>query len=315
MHPSREIIFFTTASGAGYGLLALLGIFSLFNLLPLHQGFAFTALFLTFLLITSGLLASTLHLGHPERMLLSLSQWRSSWLSREAWLALFTYPPGVLFALGWAGFGNSQGLWADMGALAALSAITTVFCTSMIYASLKAIPRWHSVWVPVNYLALSIMSGAVLLHFIAVLFHKESTISARIVMVTIILALIGKLAYWNLTRNKGTSDIQSATRLGNIGEVRALDPPHTTPNYLQKEMGYQIANNQSCKMREFTLFWGFIVPFFLTLIGRDAPSIAWAIVFAFVTVLSVGAGIVAERWLFFAEAKHKSSLYYGESRS
>ncbi|MCH9674577.1 MAG: dimethyl sulfoxide reductase anchor subunit [Gammaproteobacteria bacterium] len=312
MHPSREIIFFTTASGAGYGILAILGIFGLFNQLPGDRAFGFCALLLAFLLITAGLAASTRHLGHPERMMLALTQWRSSWLSREGVLALFTYGPAALFALGWVGFGHNQGVWADMGALAALAAVATVFCTAMIYGSLRAIPRWHSVWVPINYLALSAMTGAVLLNFIASGFHVAQSEIARIAMVSIVVALICKVIYWAVTDAKQVSTIETATRLGGIGRVTSLDSPHSTPNYLQKEMGFRTSPGVSLGLRGFVLLWGFAVPFFLVLIGRDTGSDAWALGCAFIAAISAAAGVVAERWLFFAEAKHQSSMYYGE---
>jgi DMSO reductase anchor subunit len=80
MHPAFSVIFFTTASGAGYGLLALLGILAPLGLVPADAGFGALALGLALVLITAGLLASSLHLGHPERAWRAFSQWRSSWL-------------------------------------------------------------------------------------------------------------------------------------------------------------------------------------------------------------------------------------------
>ena len=42
---------------------------------------------IAYALASGGLIASTFHLGHPERAIKAFTQWRSSWLSREAWLA------------------------------------------------------------------------------------------------------------------------------------------------------------------------------------------------------------------------------------
>lgn len=78
MYPSVSLIFFTTASGTGYGLLALLGVLAPARLLPAERWFGFTGLGLALGLITFGLLSSTLHLGHPERAWRAVSQWRSS---------------------------------------------------------------------------------------------------------------------------------------------------------------------------------------------------------------------------------------------
>ena len=101
MHPVPSIIAFTTASGAGYGLLFLLAVTAPAGLLPTGRWFGLTALLLALGLITFGLSASLFHLGHPERAWRALSQWRSSWLSREGLMALLTYPPALAFGAGW----------------------------------------------------------------------------------------------------------------------------------------------------------------------------------------------------------------------
>ena len=67
MHPAKSVIFFTTASGAGYGLMIWLALLPSFGLLPADFFFGLVALGTGFALIVSGLLSSTLHLGHPER--------------------------------------------------------------------------------------------------------------------------------------------------------------------------------------------------------------------------------------------------------
>ena len=85
MRPAWSIIFFTTISGLGFGLAAwlVLGFVNLTNPAELIVvGLAVIGL------IGSGLVSSTFHLGHPERAWRALSQWRSSWLSREGVLAV-----------------------------------------------------------------------------------------------------------------------------------------------------------------------------------------------------------------------------------
>src|SRR5258705_3560661 len=83
MHPAYSVIFFTTASGAGYGLLFWVGLLAPLGLLPASPAFGFTALALALALITAGLLSSAAHLGRPERAWRAVSQWRSSLLSRD----------------------------------------------------------------------------------------------------------------------------------------------------------------------------------------------------------------------------------------
>ena len=93
MNPAYSVIFFTTASGAGYGLLIWLGVASVFFDMPAHRWFGLAAFAVALALITVGLLASTFHLGHPERAWRGLTQWRSSWLSREGVVAVLTFIP------------------------------------------------------------------------------------------------------------------------------------------------------------------------------------------------------------------------------
>ena len=45
--------------------------------------------------------------------------------------------------------------------------------------------------------------------------------------------------------------------------------------------------------------------------SRSSPAAAIGIVAAVVAVLAQAPGMLAERWLFFAEAKHAVTLYYG----
>jgi polyribonucleotide nucleotidyltransferase len=83
MKPALSVIFFTVMGGAGYGVWCLLGLALAAGVYPLAGTGVMVPLGFGFVLVTAGLLASTLHLGRPERAWRALSQWRSSWLSRE----------------------------------------------------------------------------------------------------------------------------------------------------------------------------------------------------------------------------------------
>ena len=98
------------ASGAGYGLLALAITTAILGLLPGDRGFAFAVMAIGTGLVGSGLTSSTFHLGHPERAWRALSQWRTSWLSREGVAALLTFVPLAVFGIGWVFLGRTQGL-------------------------------------------------------------------------------------------------------------------------------------------------------------------------------------------------------------
>ena len=162
MHPAPSIIVFTTLSGAGYGLLLVLALGSALGLIPPWPRLGLVCMALALALVSVGLLSSTLHLGHPERAWRAVSQWRSSWLSREGVMALIAYLLALIFASGWVFFGATGGIFWPFALLAAAGAVVTVWCTGMIYASLKPIRQWHHPLVVPIYLAFALMTGSLL---------------------------------------------------------------------------------------------------------------------------------------------------------
>ena len=315
MHPAKSVIFFTTASGAGYGLMVWLGMAALFGLVPMEAPFGFVAFGLSFVLIVSGLLSSTLHLGHPERAWRALSQWRSSWLSREGVAAVLAFGPMGLFALAWIFGGPSMtGISVMLGAAAAMMALITVYCTAMIYASLKAIPAWHNNWTPVAYLVFSMMTGCLLLACLAALWGYEGAGALSLcALVLLIVGVATKFLYWrSVEQSPPVSTSGTATGLQNFGKVNLIDAPHTDENYLLEEMGFRVARKHAAKLRRIAVALGFVVPFIAVAICAILDQ---EIVERFLLVFAVatcGTGIVVERWLFFAQAKHVVTLYYGE---
>ncbi len=308
MHPAFSVILFTTISGAGYGLLFLIGLLSGTTLLPDNRWFGFAGVALSLGLASLGLLSSTFHLGHPERAWRSFSQWRTSWLSREGVVSVAVYFPAGILGLAWLFFDHPT---LSAGWVTAALAFVTVYCTAMIYASLKPIPRWHNPWVPLNYLLLGLMTGALLLQALLHLFAAPVLAIAWFTTCSIIAAALGKLGYWRaIDQTRTLSTAESATGLGALGKVRLLEAPHSEENYLMKEMGYRIARKHSRNLRRIAVILGFVAPLALTLFSLFLPPAA-ACAGALVAALSSLAGVLIERWLFFAEAKHSVTLYYG----
>ncbi len=312
MHPALSVIFFTAASGAGYGLLFLLGIFGAIGLLPAAPWFGIAAFGVALGLVTAGLLSSTLHLGHPERAWRAVTQWRSSWLSREGVMALITYVPAVLYAVGWVFLGRNDGIWAVFGLVSAACAVATVWCTAMIYVSLKPIQRWSNGWVAPNYLAISLATGAAWLAFLTAAFDLLHWSLAALATIALLGAGLAKLGYWHyIDTTRAISTPETATGLGRFGRVRLLEAPHTEENYLLKEMGYRVARKHAARLRLIAFTAGFALPALLALLtplmaGRLGDTLILLVAAALATL-----GALVERWLFFAEAKHSVTLYYG----
>lgn len=314
MHPAPSVIFFTVVSGTGYGMLFLLGYGAATRLLPPDRILGFSAFAMAVSFITLGLLASLFHLGHPERAWRAMSQWRSSWLSREGLLAIATYLPTIPFGIAWAFYSYNTGAIAVFGAIAGLLAVATVYATANIYASLKPIRQWSNGYVAPVYLVLALLSGAL---WINVILQWRDIARPTIAIIAAVAALVGfvlKILYWHaIDTSPAASTPETATGLGKLGKVRLLESPHTQDNYLLREMGFQVARKHAARLRRIALSFGFFVPFVLAgmtsaFTGRLA---AWT---ALLAAVSAGIGIFVERWLFFAEAKHTVTLYYGNDK-
>ncbi|MFC7476556.1 dimethyl sulfoxide reductase anchor subunit family protein [Dankookia sp. GCM10030260] len=305
MNPAPSIVFFTTASGAGYGLLFWLGLMRPVGLLPQVPAFALLCLALALLLITAGLASSLLHLGNPQRAWRSFSQWRSSWLSREGVAAVATYVPALAF--GYALLTGQEGLAGIAGLLAAVGAGVTVWCTGMIYASLKPIPQWHHPLVAPGYLLLAAYTGMALLAAVSAIGGVVAGPASFIVTLGLA-GLVLKIAYWRMVDGgMGGSTAETATSLGFIGKVRPLDPPHTETNYLLREMGFRLARKHAAKLRTLTLLVGFGGPVLLALLATQIGF--GGVLLPLAALLALG-GMLVERWLMFAEARHTVTLYY-----
>lgn len=289
MHPAPSVIIFTTLSGLGFGLLFFLGL----GMPPVTGLFAFIFFAIAYVLAVGGLLASTFHLGHPERAWKALSQWRSSWLSREGICAIAAL---VVMAIYGAGLVFADTALAPIGWIGAFLSLATVYTTSMIYTQMKSVPRWHIPWTPAKFLTLSLAGGALLagqVSFAIVLL----TLSGGITLATWV---IGDSAF----ARSGTT-METATGLGTIGAVRAFEPPHTGTNYLMREFIHVVGRKHAQKLRIIAFTLAFVVPIILLLLP-------FGHVLALFAVLSHVAGVATARWLFFAEAEHVVGLYYGK---
>src|SRR6516165_5612804 len=279
MHPALSIVFFTTSSGAGFALLALLGLGAPLGLLPQSQSFGCVALTVATLFAIVGLVSSVFHLGRPERAWRAFSQWRSSWLSREGILAVLTLLAAAIFGVGWVLFGATEGLIGLCGVLAAGLAAATVYCTGMIYASLKPIHQWHNQWVVPNYLVLALMSGCLVLDFLIRLWSARYGGVALLTSIVVLGAWWMKERYWRLIdTTSARSTVASATSLGSQGRVRLLEAPHTEENYLLKEMGFRIARKHRRALRRVARLTGFAVPALASFCGLLLGGVTGGIV-------------------------------------
>lgn len=197
MNPAFSVIFLTTLTGIGYGMLMIAGAMAFAGRMPADRGFGMAFWVLALGTVSIGLLSSLFHLGHPERGWRTLSQWRSSWLSREGVAAMVSYVPALIFAWGWIVEGDTTGLWGVAGLATAFAALITVYCTAHIYDSLTTIHAWANGYVLPGYLFLSLSSGGLWLNALAQLFGVD--LGAGFMQAVILLlfaAIVIKLTYW-----------------------------------------------------------------------------------------------------------------------
>ena len=289
MHPAKSVILFTVLSGLGYGLLTMLYLHWLY--IGEKPDFYLLIGFIALALVSVGLMSSLFHLGRPERAWRALSQWKSSWLSREGVLSILSFIPALASVV------------MDHVAVAMVGVILnmlTVFATAMIYASLKPVPAWYHFMVPINYMIMSIVGGKALYMALGK-YVSNGFVPFMPLAFAVVIMLVGKVIYWcsKGMREKAFS-VGSATGLGKFGTVRLIDPPHDGSNYLMKEMIFTVARSHVNNVKiSIILLW--LMATVYSLIGYYYINLI--VVFLFL-------GLLLERWLFFAEAKHVVRHYY-----
>jgi len=311
MHPAFSVIFFTVASGAGFGLFSLLFIADTFKL---GGGFSREQLVIGGLsalaLIVFGLLSSTFHLANPKNAWRAFNRFRTSWLSREGVFAVVFMPLALVYLLCiW--FDAPLWLRELTGLLSAVLAWITVFSTGMIYACLKTIRQWHSPLVPANYLALGYASGSLILLLGAVISGLDTLPYIAMAALILSVAAVLKAIYYFWISSPGLGPtINTATGLTRA-KVKLLDTGHTHGTFLTQEFGFQLARQKAGLLKVVVFVLGFGLPGLMLVWVFNQQGGQGA---AIVAVVGGIIGAAVERWLFFAEARHVVNLYHGAQR-
>ncbi len=310
MHPALSIVFFTVTAGAGYGLVAVTALVSTgIGGAQLQTGDILFSAAAGLVAVTLGLCASSLHLANPKNAWRAFSRIRTSWLSREAVLAVGFYPIALLwFVSVWLDW--SSGVIAVFAFLTIIAALATVFSTAMIYACLRTIPQWHTSLTPANYTLLSLMIG--FLGLGAVLAFGDGASGALLwsTLLSVAVAFIGKLIYYLKFSVPSGPSIITATGFKNA-TVRLLDVGHSAGTFLTDEFGFTVSRGTLTLLRILTLILAFVIPGFAVWLVINGSGLA--IVFP-TALVAAYVGLLMERWLFFAEARHVVNLYHGTQR-
>lgn len=307
MHPAWSILLFTTTAGFAQGLVVVLALACLLGVAP-HAAFLVAALAAAAVLLVAALVASFFHLGHPSRAWRAALMWRTSWMSRE----VIVLPAFIAVVAAWALatlLGASATLTQTVLPLAALLlAFALWYCTAMIYACLRFIQEWAHPLTIVNYTVLGLSSGLVLAGALAAVGGEARLVTALVpwtLAVTLLAWVTRGLALRRNAALKPKSTLQSATGIHN-------------PRLVQKSMGMSAGSFNTREFfhgakpvlvrrtRQLFQVLAFAVPLLLVaLAGARGSAAAWLL-----AVPVQFAGMLAERWFFFAQARHPQNLYY-----
>ena len=306
MRAAPSVLIFTVTAGLGQGFFVAL-LLSAYLAAQANLALPASALALGGLicvvLLGVGLAASFFHLGHPLRAWRAASMWRTSWLSRE----VIVLPLTMAMILAW-----SVAVWMDWStrtALAGLAFVATLvlwLCTAMIYACLRFLQEWAHPVTVLNFVLIGLASGFTLNAFYWSLTPAEVPAAIPAALLTLIAACAVRL--WSLHRNAGLKAKSSAQSALGINHPKiaqksqgAMGGSFNTREYFHgKTLVFVV------RARAIMLTLGFVLPAALCLATLWMPG-PWLIGIA---VLLQYIGLLTERWVFFAQAKHPQNIYY-----
>lgn len=312
MKPAFSVLIFTVCSGAGYGLIMwMLGMQMLSNN-PVDTTELFIGGAIGLFLVTLGLLSSTLHLANPKNAWRAFNRFRTSWLSREGVFAVLLYPLFLGYVLTlWLNQGSLNSIATLLGVVSLVIALLTVFSTGMIYASLKPIRQWHNPLTTPLYILFSLMSGSLLYALLSLGVSGEFPLPTLWHFAILVgLSGVTKLIYFIVIGKPDGATINTATGFSQA-QVRLLDAGHNADTFLTKEFVFNPDALKLVRYRRIMFVLAFILPLLLI-----ACALYLNLTFlAYGAIASVFAGLLLERWLFFAEARHVVRLYHGDQRT
>jgi DMSO reductase anchor subunit len=322
MHPAFSVIFLTTLIGVGQGLFLALytgQLYSVIKVLPVQESATFYGLgsLISLVFLVAGLFASLFHLGHPERAWRSAARWRTSWLSREvvvlpAFIGMTALYGLIHFLdLNPVLFTFRETFAVDLsllvGAVNTALAFTLFLCTSMIYACIKFLQEWASPLTVVNYTLLGSTSGFTLATAFAAYQGSGLTqfYAGWAIILTFAALLTRASSLIRNTRIKHKSTTGTAVGIRHA-RIEQKSQGFMTGSFNTREFFHGAPQAIFKAIKWLFLVSVFPVPIVLLSLGLSA-NVAGVFVIAFAVQY---AGLLAERWFFFAEANHPQNLYY-----
>ncbi len=150
----RPLVFFTLLAQLAVGVFV-------FSTLARWSQLSVALSFVTPALMALAMLVSFLHLGSPLKSWRAFFNLRSSWLSREIFLAAWFFAASTGLAL-WQLFRLTDAETQNIAALATLaSGLGLVFVMAQVYR-LRTVPKWNSIVTPISFFITAFLLGALL---------------------------------------------------------------------------------------------------------------------------------------------------------
>lgn len=321
MHPAFSVIFLTTLLGVGQGMfIALVFVQLLTTAGILHtelppEFFAYgTGVVLVF--VAMALFASFFHLGHPERAMRTITQWKTSWLSREV-IALPAFGAGALLYAAIHYFGWDFTIFKTedrvipfsllIGLIGIALSITLWICTGMIYACIKFLQEWATPLTVVNFILLGMASGYTATTVYAAFMKPELVqfFAWSAIFFTVVAAITRVSALIRNSRIKPKSTPTSAIGIRHKN-IRQKSQGAMGGSYNTREYFHGQSDGFISMMKWGFLMLVFVVPVVFLIQGLSQTAMVALIIAAVVQYI----GLVAERWYFFADSNHPQNIYY-----
>lgn len=307
MRPQFSIIFFTTLVGMAQGLLFFIALANLYNQATPSSFLTSLVLPVAFVLLVLSLVASFFHLGHPERAWRAAMMWRTSWLSREV-IALPAVMAVTVVIYFYASFSEvPQWLWLTL----LITTIALWVCTAKIYQCIRFIQEWSHPSTLTNFILLGMTSGWILLELLIAIWGDTSVqmIDAPLSVIAFVLLFLSlnlKLWIWSRNRKlKPKSNLATATGIkGN--NIRQTSMGLMGGSFNTREFFHHQTDRVIANLRKIILLCAYVIPMILMAYAITSPNFLVITLALLINYL----GLLAERWMFFAEANHPQNLYY-----
>jgi DMSO reductase anchor subunit len=319
MHPEFSLVLLTVLAGAGQSIFILMAVLDglFYSAGIVTTTYIYAAGVVSLVLQTAGVIASTSHLGNPQRGWRAILMAKNSWLSREVITLSLSVGCALLYMLAFH-FNLPGNVRLIIGVTGIFSSVGFYISSSMVYASVTFIREWANAYTTLSFLVFGIASGAGAT--LPLLYYSNSYVSVTRIMIYLAIALavlsliIKVFAYRFNTHAYVSVNIRNAVGI-NDPDIKLMDMGSSYDHYNTKEYYYSISEKGMARSKSLALTLAFIIPLILWTAILSGLSENLNSLLSIVASVSVVTGLLADRRLFFIQGNNIQNLYYANFRS